>query len=75
MYVGRKCLSCGNTRIPGERRAVEKKIEYIIYTCPICKMQDLERIKDLPKSKLFNGHTFEDGPGTLYYTDNPFGPV
>lgn len=71
MYLGRKCSSCGNTRIPDERTVTEKKVKYVIYKCPICKMQDIEHFDEHPRHKFWNGTTWEDDGGGYPFLD-PF---
>lgn len=64
MYLGRKCGVCGHTRIQEQTIVVENKVKYVLYTCPICKARDIDRLTELPKSKLWNGFRFKDARQT-----------
>lgn len=54
----RKCLDCGFERIPDQKNVKQGKAKFVIYTCTMCKRQDIERWADRPRPKVWNGRGF-----------------
>lgn len=54
----RWCNHCKFSRIPDTKTVKEGKQRYVIYTCRMCKHNDIERWADRPRPKLWDGNAF-----------------
>jgi len=53
----RRCAACGNERIPDIKRVKKGRKYWIIFTCKICKMKDIETYIPM---QVWNGERFVD---------------
>lgn len=54
MYTSRICPMCKMNRFPAERTVKEGKHSYVIYKCPVCSHQDIERLLSAPAPRLWS---------------------